>query len=821
MKKIFHVLFALAILAGFATQASAQCNNTSQFGSATVNTAGTVTTISTCSWGGEYSPIFGAVAGQTLKFTSSVGTDYITVRAGSPSGPVLAHGTGPLTVSNTFTGTLYAHWNTNSSCGTQNVCRTTTVQCVSCVAPTFPNDLCSGATSISCGQSVNGTTVGAGPDASAPTCGTTVGTGGAVWYKVIGTGGFIEANTCGGTTNYDSKLHVYTGSCSGLVCVTGNDDNCGLQSRVTWCSQQGTVYYILVNGYLANQGNFTLNVLCTTPSLSINPVGPLCVTGASVGLSANLSGGTFSGPGVSGSSFNPAAAGVGTHTITYTLCGGSATTTITVLAAPSNDLCSGALRVNCGGSYQGSTTCSSIDGGLPFCGTTGGTAGGNWYTLDGTGGFVSLSTCNAFTNYDSKIHVFTGACGSFTCVAGNDDYSSTTQTCNFSSLRSLVQFCTTPGTTYYILVHGFSSATGNYQLDVNCSAPLSVDAGACQTRFLGYTGPGAPASTNYICPSISGGTAPYNVSFSPSAEFRCSNGCYAVEPTTTTTYTVTVTDANGCSASDQVTVNVIDVAAACNGQNQIQICHYPPGNTGNPQTICVGYNAVAAHLLPHGRNDNHGGDHLGPCGNTCLSTNAACEASSCDGGTFTITISGTGYLDETTWSFGGSSGGPYGFGTTNSATVTLSASQVPANFSIETQGSFNDNVANYSISCGGGVIASGTINGGLTLSENGLCCNTQLAPKVSGTKGAGLTVAPNPFNETTTFKFRSAKAGTASIVLFNLAGKQIATVFEGQVAEQGTYEVDFNAQGLSAGVYLYRYTNAEGATSTGKVNLVR
>lgn len=38
---------------------------------------------------------------------------------------------------------------------------------------------------------------------------------------------------------------------------------------------------------------------------------------------------------------------------------------------------------------------------------------------------------------------------------------------------------------------------------------------------------------------------------------------------------------------------------------KVLICHIPPGNPGNPQTISVSVNAVPAHL-------GHG-DHLGPC----------------------------------------------------------------------------------------------------------------------------------------------------------------------------------------------------------------
>ncbi len=793
-----------------------QCTFTSSFGSAAINTAGTIVTISTCSFAGEFSTISGAVAGQVLKFTSSAG-DYATVHTGSAAGPVIAFGTMPLSFTNTFTGTLFVHWSTNAACGTQSSCRTTTVQCVSCLPPPAPaNDLCGSAISIACGGSIAGSTTNATFEA-APTCGTSVDNNPSVWYKVTGTGGFVTLATCGGTTNFDSKLHVYTGSCGAFVCEAGNDDNCGLASSVTFCSVLGQQYFVRVSGFNTASGNFTLSMNCAAPAVSVNGVGPLCSTGASVTLSATFPGGTFSGPGVSGNTFNPATAGPGTHVVTYTVCSVVATTSITVLAPAANDACANAIAMGCNSSVQGSTTCSSIDAGLTFCGTTGGAAG-NWYTIVGNGGHVTLSTCNSFTNYDTKLHVFEGTCGALTCVTGNDDYSSVNLTCATSNLRSIVKFCTEVGKTYYVLVSGFGSGVGNYQVDASCVAPLAVDAGACQSRFLGYTGPGAPDDTLYICPTTTGGTAPYTTTISPSASYTCQNGCFAVAPSATTTYTVTVTDANGCSASDQVVVNVLNVSgpnspcATPGNPNKVQICHIPPGNPGNANTLCVGASAVPAHLAH--------GDYIGPCGNPCRSTNPSCAPATCAGGAFTITISGTGFLDEVTWSFAGATGGPFSFGTTNSATVTVPGGNA-STFTLETQGSFNDNVAQYSISCGGNVILTGTLLGGQTLTEGGICCGGVVAPKMATQNAAtGISVYPNPFTDVTNFKFRSATKGHASILVYNMAGKQVATAFDAEVAEQGVYEVKFDATGLSAGMYLYRYTNSEGKMSMGKVNLI-
>lgn len=120
-----------------------------------------------------------------------------------------------------------------------------------------PNDLCPNATVLEPFVVVSGTTVDATPD-PVPDCGTSISAPG-VWYLTIGTGNTMSVQTCLGAT-YDTKLNVYSGSCSLLECVGGNDDACGLQSRVTWCSQAGQPYYILVQGFSGQTGNFTLMI---------------------------------------------------------------------------------------------------------------------------------------------------------------------------------------------------------------------------------------------------------------------------------------------------------------------------------------------------------------------------------------------------------------------------------------------------------------------------------------------------------------------------------------------------------------------------------
>jgi hypothetical protein len=123
------------------------------------------------------------------------------------------------------------------------------------------NDNCAGAVLVAANSQTMGTTANATVD-TAPACGTAgTPTAPGVWFKVIGTGNTLTASLCNTVTTWDTKLSVFTGPCTSLGCVDGNDDACGNQSRVSWCSDAGVEYYILVHGYLAAFGNFRLDVL--------------------------------------------------------------------------------------------------------------------------------------------------------------------------------------------------------------------------------------------------------------------------------------------------------------------------------------------------------------------------------------------------------------------------------------------------------------------------------------------------------------------------------------------------------------------------------
>jgi hypothetical protein len=62
---------------------------------------------------------------------------------------------------------------------------------------------------------------------------------------------------------------------------------------------------------------------------------------------------------------------------------------------------------------------------------------------------------------------------------------------------------------------------------------------------------------------------------------------------------------------------------------------------------------------------------------------------------------------------------------------------------------------------------------------------------------------PNPFNPSTVISYSIAKAGNVTLKVYNMLGQEIATLVNGYQAAN-SYEVNFNASGLSSGVYMYK-----------------
>jgi hypothetical protein len=78
---------------------------------------------------------------------------------------------------------------------------------------------------------------------------------------------------------------------------------------------------------------------------------------------------------------------------------------------------------------------------------------------------------------------------------------------------------------------------------------------------------------------------------------------------------------------------------------------------------------------------------------------------------------------------------------------------------------------------------------------------------------------PNPFNPTTSISFSIPQSGNVKLTVYNLLGQEIKTLINGNM-DAGNYSVDFNANGLFSGIYIYRLEFG-GMSLTRKMTLLK
>ncbi len=423
------------------------------------------------------------------QFSVEVGPQGFTPGTGTVVSGVLGTTPFPITVTGLTAGTDYEVYVTINCAGGGSSPFTGPWPVLTSGNPFVPNEDCGGAIPIACGDTLSGSTALAFTDL-VDNCGTDV-TAPGVWYSITGLTGAITVNTCAGAT-YDTKLNVYTGTCGALICLAGNDDACGYQSEVVFNSVATTTYYILVQGYDGEVGDFQLTASCSTCSAATdvvisatndeadvywtaaNPNNTYSVEYGPVGFTPGT-GTTVSGVyGVDGPPANLPNLTAATEYDVYIAmdCGGGDVSPLvgpvpfSTLAVPPavNALCTDALPINCGDAVNGSTVNGIVALG-PTCGGANISANGVWYSFTGTGDAITLSTCNQAA-YDSKISVFTGPCNGLVCAAGNDDG-------NGCGTTSTITFLSQTGVDYLVLVHGYNSNNGTFTLNMTCEAPCT------------------------------------------------------------------------------------------------------------------------------------------------------------------------------------------------------------------------------------------------------------------------------------------------------------------------------------------------------------
>jgi len=131
----------------------------------------------------------------------------------------------------------------------------------------------------------------------------------------------------------------------------------------------------------------------------------------------------------------------------------------------------------------GTFTVSGIDGTEipdPICADNGsGATNGEWYKLvSPVSDNVNITTDLPQNNgKDTRVHIYSGSCGTLTCVAGDDD--------SGSGYLSVVDFAVTAGQTYYIAWDDKWDDT-SFDFEITVGTPPPPNAPANFTTYSRY-----------------------------------------------------------------------------------------------------------------------------------------------------------------------------------------------------------------------------------------------------------------------------------------------------------------------------------------------
>lgn len=179
---------------------------------------------------------------------------------------------------------------------------------------------------------------------------------------------------------------------------------------------------------------------------------------------------------------------------------------------------------------------------------------------------------NPVVSVSGNTMICTGQCATL-CASGGVYYSWNPA----GQTTACITACPTVTTTYTVIVTDANGCTnsGNVTVTVN---PLPV---------VTVSGSGTICTGQSATLCVSGGIFSYSWNTGPTTS------CIVVSPTVTTTYSVTVTDANGCTNAAMVTVTVVSCTGVAENNFSNQINIYP-----NPFTESTIIRINDAQLIP-------------------------------------------------------------------------------------------------------------------------------------------------------------------------------------------------------------------------------
>jgi gliding motility-associated-like protein len=332
---------------------------------------------------------------------------------------------------------------------------------------------------------------------------------------------------------------------------------------------------------------------------TICPIQSVCQNDAAFNLTVATPGGTWSGPGISSTGqFNPSTAGVGSHTITYTLPCGSESIIIVVSPCQALTACietNGSISISGGVApytwayFQPATnTPITTQTQCQSCGYT-------WFFGQCLNGITPVTACSSpaqWVNFATGINatapvgvtqvqvtdnagtvtVFTisslTACNNVPCPTITVSNLTQTNVSCFGGTDGSATVSATGGTTPYtyswspgnlVGVTQTNLAAGNYTVtatdNANCTGTISISVTqppAIQLTLGIITPAACGSSSGAASVSVNGGTGPYSFVWSPNV-----GNSSSVTNISGGTYSVQVTDAIGCQQTIDVLVPTI------------------------------------------------------------------------------------------------------------------------------------------------------------------------------------------------------------------------------------------------------------------------
>lgn len=129
------------------------------------------------------------------------------------------------------------------------------------------NETCENAIALSCGDSVQGTTITASQSGLVtPTC--TGGTPADVFYTLDVVEN-VEYTVSVNGDNYDGVLVIYTGSCGSLteIYCADNGFSAGIEESITFTASTNETVVIRTYDWSSTQGDFTITAVCSSVSI--------------------------------------------------------------------------------------------------------------------------------------------------------------------------------------------------------------------------------------------------------------------------------------------------------------------------------------------------------------------------------------------------------------------------------------------------------------------------------------------------------------------------------------------------------------------------